>query len=555
LPERLAPIAPIVAGTPRAELPDLLNPEPTLTVDAAALEKVLAFSFVAGDDAGVLATALDAAPIAASAFEPSCFFDELFVTELVQSAMRVQIGGRPVAPHLPYLLRLLSQPPHDARAVEQRRAVWRELAEQRETRHAIEQLYLHLTDLRRLFEGENRVGIRGEQARRRIDVLKALQRTFAALGAPALRDAGSALSRLASYAAHVQASQAWARLLELLHYESERAQADLTVRLGADGSVRSLHVMRLREDRQSRFHVPLLKRWFGRLWLRLAGFRVSDDEVLDGWLDQVFEGVCPFLPPLLQLIGDLELYLSGLALRDGCLARGMPVCFAELVDEAQGADNRIVDLYNPLLFALEGAPVPCTIALGPRGVTTLVTGPNSGGKTRLLQAVGIFQLCAQAGMYAPARSAVIARVPGIFASLSQPAHAEQLEGRLGTELLRIRMLFERAEAGYLVLIDELCSGTSPSEGEELFQLVLELLAELGPRALVSTHFLKFAAALSCDAGALGLRFLQVELDARERPTYRFVPGVAETSLARQTAARLGVTREELRALMAHKRAP
>jgi DNA mismatch repair protein MutS2 len=167
--------------------------------------------------------------------------------------------------------------------------------------------------------------------------------------------------------------------------------------------------------------------------------------------------------------------------------------------------------------------------------------------------VGIFQLCAQAGMYAPASSAVLARVPGIFASLSQPAHPDQREGRLGTELLRIRMLFERAPAGSLVLIDELCSGTSPSEGEELFQLVLELLAELSPVALVSTHFLKFAAALAHDPSAPPLRFLQVELDARERPTYHFIPGVAETSLARQTAARLGVTREELRALMLARR--
>jgi DNA mismatch repair protein MutS2 len=103
-------------------------------------------------------------------------------------------------------------------------------------------------------------------------------------------------------------------------------------------------------------------------------------------------------------------------------------------------------------------------------------------------------------------------------------------------------------------VDELCSGTSPSEGEELFSLVLELMQELSPRAFVSTHFLKLAASFAKDAGPLSLRFEQVELDARERPTYRFIEGVAETSLARQTAARLGVTREELRALIAQKRA-
>ncbi len=53
----------------------------------------------------------------------------------------------------------------------------------------------------------------------------------------------------------------------------------------------------------------------------------------------------------------------------------------------------------------------------------------------------------------------------------------------------------------------------------------------------------------------GLTFFQVELDQRQFPTYGFVPGVAETSLAKRTAARLGVTRDELLALVeASKRA-
>ena len=96
------------------------------------------------------------------------------------------------------------------------------------------------------------------------------------------------------------------------------------------------------------------------------------------------------------------------------------------------------------------------------------------------------------------------------------------------ELLRIRRLFERLDVGSLVVLDELCSGTNPSEGEEIARLA---------------HEPPFPA----------LAFLQVELDAQQRPTYRFVPGVARTSLAQQTAARLGVTREELLERIAAKR--
>jgi len=52
-----------------------------------------------------------------------------------------------------------------------------------------------------------------------------------------------------------------------------------------------------------------------------------------------------------------------------------------------------------------------------------------------------------------------------------------------------------------------------------------------------------------------LAFLQVALDQHDTPTYRFEPGVAKTSLARRTAERLGVTREEIGALIRSKLRP
>jgi DNA mismatch repair protein MutS2 len=162
------------------------------------------------------------------------------------------------------------------------------------------------------------------------------------------------------------------------------------------------------------------------------------------------------------------------------------------------------------------------------------------------------------------REGHVPQATGLFASLFEEARSDQPEGHLGMELLRIRRLFERLDPGGVVVLDELCSGTNPSEGEEIARLVLSLLPELGVQAFVTTHLLQFAARLAVEGGgagagsgggaeAGGMDFLQVELDAKERPTYRFVPGVAKTSLAHRTAARLGVTREELRERIAAKR--
>jgi len=98
-------------------------------------------------------------------------------------------------------------------------------------------------------------------------------------------------------------------------------------------------------------------------------------------------------------------------------------------------------------------------------------------------------------------------------------------------------------------MDELCSGTNPSEGEEIFELVVRMLTRLKPQALITTHFLAFAARLEHEKKIGDLRFLQVQLGADQRATYQFVPGVARTSLAGQAAARLGVTGEQLMSLI------
>ena len=549
IPPRLPPLT---AGHARhdAAWPDLLNPTPSVAVDEAALRKALAFSFIAEDEAGAIAAALDVAPLSPSSFDPECFFRELFVAPLVRHCMRARLDGEPAQLHEGYVLRVLSQPPAELAVTLHRQQLWRALLADGEARAALGTLHRSLGALFRLLRGEGQLGIRGEHARRRLDILKRLHALFEQLAAPAFERSESALSRLSQFAARVRATDGYARLCDLLHYERERAFADLTVQLAADGSIRALRLHALREDKQSRYHTPLIVRWLGRTWLWLKGYRVGEAEVLDRWLDQVFEGLSEFLPALVQLSGDVDVLLAGLAFHDTCVMRGMAVCFPEFA--AAHEPEQLESLFNPLLFALEVKPVPCSLAPGQSPCTTLITGPNSGGKTRLLQALGIAQLLAQAGMVVPAARARLRAVPGIFASLTQETSAEQPEGRLGTELLRIRMLFERAELGSLLLVDELCSGTSPSEGEELFRMVLELLAELRPSAFVSTHFLAFAAELARHPAGLTLHFVQVQLDADERPTYQFMPGVAATSLARRTAQRLGVTHEELRALVAAK---
>jgi DNA mismatch repair protein MutS2 len=354
----------------------------------------------------------------------------------------------------------------------------------------------------------------------------------------------SGLERLHRFGQAIATSAGYRRLCALLEYEQSRAEVDLRISLGFDGRIRSFEALELRENRSNPFYATPFGRLWTRLMLLLRGYGASTGELLSRLVDGVFSELESSVVFFFQLIGDLEVYLAALGFRRMALAAGLDVCLPTLSDHGPRV---LSGLFNPWLVA-DGRP--CTtidLELGEWERLVFITGPNSGGKTRLLQSLCLCQLLAQTGLFVPAAQADLRWANGLFASLIEHSAVDQVEGRLGTELVRIRHAFERLRVGSLVIMDELCSGTNPSEGEALMQLVLEALFELAPQAFITTHFLEFAARLA--ASTRRHRFLQAELDADEAPTYRFTDGVAKTSLAHRVAERLGVTRESLRALM------
>jgi DNA mismatch repair protein MutS2 len=537
----------LVSGE-RATVPDLLHASPAISVDESALLQALSFAFIAGSAGGSLTTALSRTALAASSFTPEALQDGLFIDEVVSVAFDFPLLGKPAPIDRVQLRKLLTRPPRERADVELRQAVLRELVASAPMREALMKLYGAVCVLPGLLDDEGS-DARLDTNQWRLDVLRAVRDAIRALDAT-FQNAQSALRRLYTFGDHVRSGQGYARLEELLDFEADSARADLQVVLGADGRVRSLSIVSLRERRDSKFHVHPVVRFWRRLMAFLQGYTLGPNEIVDRWLELVWDGVREYVPGLLQLKGDLEFYLGSLHFKQAAESKGLSVCLPALhAGPAQSQHKHVHGLWNPLLLGQGATPVATDVDLPSYIYTCITTGPNSGGKTRFLQALALCQLLGQAGSFVAAREASLRLVAGMFVSLGEAPHADQKEGRLGMELTRIRTLFEHAQGGSLVVLDELCSGTNPSEGEEIFRMLLELLHELEHEVHITTHFLSFASRLQVEAEALGLTFLQVELDATEHPTYRFVPGVATTSLAQQTAERLGVTREQLRALI------
>lgn len=532
-------------------IPDLLCAAPALRLDAAALKQTLTFAFASGAPGSAFAQVLEKAALPPTSWDPSAFAEQLFLADFVASCLRVKIDHRPYAVDQLSLRRVLSRPPEDLGVIEFRREILAELAGSAEVRGQFERVYTHIYELRSLLEVPP-LTRRVDANRRRLDILGAMKRSIDAM-ADSFATAQSGLVRMREFGAQTRAGTAYARLASLLDYDDNLSTLDLRIRVGLDGRVRGLEMLSVRENAGNWFYSSPLGRLWARLSLLLRGYRLSEQEVIARLIDGVFDGLEDEFVLVFQLMGDMEFHLAALAFRDQAEASGLAVCLPLLVRPGSPSlpapRREIRGLYNPLLLSNTPNVVTCDVATARHATIVIVTGPNSGGKTRLLQALALAQMLGQSGFFVPAREARLLLVPGLFVSFIEEAKADQVEGRLGMELIRIRSVFEKLKMGSMVMLDELCSGTNPSEGEEIFELVLGLLAELEPQAFITTHFLRLASRIAHHPPTEHLSFLQVELDAQEWPTFRFIPGVAETSLAHRTAARLGVTREELLALV------
>ncbi len=200
---------------------------------------------------------------------------------------------------------------------------------------------------------------------------------------------------------------------------------------------------------------------------------------------------------------------------------------------------RVIDGRHPLLLSRGIAVVPFDLTLEPHERTLLVSGPNTGGKTVLLKAIGLLAMMAQAGVPAPVGAT--SRLPVFDDVFADVGDEQSLEASLSTFSAHVKNLGEilqLATGASLVLVDELGSGTDPSEGAALGGAILETLTHRGTSTVATTHLgqLKLLATEVPGVVNASLQFNAVEL----APTYRLLKGVPGRSYGISIARRLAL---------------
>ena len=230
--------------------------------------------------------------------------------------------------------------------------------------------------------------------------------------------------------------------------------------------------------------------------------------------------------------------------------------------DAKG-DEEADDEYDALLLGNRGASIsdetPAT--RGPLSVDVFVplstrcvviTGPNTGGKTAAMKAVGLASLMARAGLFIPAEIANLPWFDDVLVDIGDSQDLMQSLSTFSARLAKQRAVLRACTPRALVLMDEVGTGTSPAEGAAIGGALLERLAGVqtagggggggGAAGLVlaTTHHGELKALKYEHEGGVfenaAVEFDEVEL----APTYRLLWGVPGRSRALQIAERFGM---------------
>lgn len=186
-----------------------------------------------------------------------------------------------------------------------------------------------------------------------------------------------------------------------------------------------------------------------------------------------------------------------------------------------------------------GDVTPLDLELGEEATTLVISGPNTGGKTVALKTVGLLVVMAQSGLHIPAApDTELGLFDDVFADIGDEQSIEQSLSTFSSHMQQIVRILNAADAGSLVLVDELGAGTDPDEGASLAICVLEELTRRAILTIATTHHGSVKNFVHERSGMVNgsMAFDPGTLE----PTFRFSPGIPGSSHALAIAESLGL---------------
>ena len=201
-------------------------------------------------------------------------------------------------------------------------------------------------------------------------------------------------------------------------------------------------------------------------------------------------------------------------------------------------DRRIClkDGRHPLMDRKTCVPLQFEIGNGISGI--VITGPNTGGKTVAIKTVALNCMMAQCGLHVAAAKASICMNSNYLCDIGDGRNLAENLSTFSAHITNVLEILQKVDGESLVIMDELGSGTDPTEGMGIAIAILEELKKSGALFLVTTHYPEVKQYAEEKEGILNAR---MTFDKESlNPLYQLVIGEAGESCAFHIARRLGM---------------
>ncbi len=200
----------------------------------------------------------------------------------------------------------------------------------------------------------------------------------------------------------------------------------------------------------------------------------------------------------------------------------------------------IRDGKNPALVLTSQSKtvIPLNLSIGAEIRTLVITGPNAGGKTVAMKTCGLMLVMLGCGIPIPVHpDSEFGMFSQILVEIGDEQSIEQDLSTFSARIAGLTQMCDEAAKGVLLLVDEIGTGTDPTEGAALAQAVLEHFTASGALTIVTTHHgtLKAYAHKAEEVENGSMDFNEETL----QPTFYFRQGLPGSSYAFKIASRMG----------------
>lgn len=207
--------------------------------------------------------------------------------------------------------------------------------------------------------------------------------------------------------------------------------------------------------------------------------------------------------------------------------------------------ERIIRLKNgrhPLMDIESNVPLNFQIGEGINGI--IITGPNTGGKTVAIKTVALNCMMAQCGLHVACEEAEICLNDNFLCDIGDGQNLSENLSTFSAHITNVMDILRQANKDSLVVMDELGSGTDPTEGMGIAVAILEELKKSGALYLITTHYPEVKNYAEKEEGVANAR---MTFDKETlKPLYQLVIGEAGESCAFYIAKKLGMPGAMLR---------